>query len=1394
MNHFEKNKIMPLSIGSKVNSGAFEYEITAIEGYGSRSITYSVTYNDHSEHKHHHILKECVPLKLYDKLVREADGTICVTDTAAQETFNDEIKAFRDSYGLQSQIEPTLAHSGSFAYDSFSANGTYYAVTRRVDGETLDKWLAKEENRAAETEIYDLESLFRIFSHFASALEVIHNEGYLYLDVNAKNIYVPTVQNKKFQTSHLIDLDSVIPVKDVTNSSQVISSTELFAAPEIHSLDRNLIDKSTDYFGLAALLFYTLFSRPIDYEELTSSLNLSEPEYLDELRICNNRFLKNQYPLIGEKLAKFFAQTLTTIPSTRKVENVSKFFSQLADSVAQEHYMITQRIPEFDPNDVYGKGYDSVFSIDKAFESKNILFITGGKGTGKKSLAHYYYSHKHGFLNSVREIDGSVGLSAAISNLLFKTDATIETEEIDKALSAIKNLEMCNHRSLVIISDFDDSLDCENFDSDKYSAQMKERVKSNLKILENLSTLKNAFFIITRNEKLTLQEEKEIESLALQIKTQPLDSESALLFFEAEILAHKDLSEEFFEFFSQKENYIKLKKLLQNSLKGNFSLIKAAAHKIKLWSKEKRHSLDESIRILSSAKEWVEESDIPDNFQQDILSLCILDACKNDLTVDFLKNYGFLTENSDFYNFMQNSPWIFVNQNGIITIQKRFSDYALQSIVPTSENPLFILYNVYLNKNIAVNENDYSVIVSSLILLFDLFEKNKQLNFFTFKKFSNRLNKNITKMGTAIPLSSNILIKFFALKSAVKSRVGKRFIAVASLILMVTVISIYMEYGRININFDDNTEIKTHYNYENDTIVLSNVSFYRDGKNITSSFSNDDIVKFIKAENISYSPENILISYSIDMESCIIEIPECDFYKNANEYKLWLGYNSLQFEDVKPIELFAYDNDTEIHVKLDGWNSYQRKGRDETELQFEIVLYSDSPFELSENLFDYLYVDDTPIKDFAPFTSIELCKDELTDTYKKFHIASYTSAPCGNYKLTVKEGIAKNIRTQRITEGNIHCSFEITNNIVDMSTPTYTVYNLNNYTDGKICNGDSIAYRIEYSANNYWLTDAQWPYQYKLEDLKEQIETVGFTCSEIEIVDLPSYCEISYFDDDTQFAQLLIFHNITNQPNISDKSFSLPQGIAISSNGRETAYRRFDFDLVYTFSKEKTDFNAPTLELAYTYASAVQLKISDNMFIGNEETLNINKNLISVSGMTFEKIEIDVKSFSYKERHPRERYIYIDFKNAEIQAEKVIISLKKGFFQDTQGNLSEPITIYPNMMSFKPSEEDITTDNNLLHLHVESENNFKLENEVIAFTLQYPDDVTDIVLSKYNFVLEGFSADITISSTSKNIYKIEFHNVIVDSDANDYIVKIGGGTGINTNGDMTQGVTIELDL
>lgn len=244
--------------------------INGIRGAGASSICYDVFTEDT---KHMRILKQFYPDPRLFGVRIELNGTDLEIDGYDEIPELQELgKRFEDAYEIQNQLSNGKAMYSVVKTDWYYSTGaTKYAMYEaNWDTTTLYECMGG-------TLFEKLQQCLQL----AEALNRIHKEGILYIDLKPENVLWDP-ENKRIK---LFDFDAAIDTRKLASIHELRASSAFWVAPEIRSIQSFDQDKSlflnavsgakTDMFSLGCMIFRYLFGENPTIEE-EQSCNISQ--------------------------------------------------------------------------------------------------------------------------------------------------------------------------------------------------------------------------------------------------------------------------------------------------------------------------------------------------------------------------------------------------------------------------------------------------------------------------------------------------------------------------------------------------------------------------------------------------------------------------------------------------------------------------------------------------------------------------------------------------------------------------------------------------------------------------------------------------------------------------------------------------------------------------------------------------------------------------------------------------------------------------------------------------------------------------------------------------------------------------------------------------------------
>lgn len=244
INQSNNDKSDPLLSGLLANDTMVNgYRITGLIRAGQSNNVYAAVSH---ETKKAVALKEYFPRKLGRRL---PSGRIGQSDDRKKQQFESGVKGFINEAIALTAIKSELLANYIAA---FRENGTAYLVTEFEEGDTMERWAR---SMFATPGHYPPEADLRIiFWMLLHAVQVMHNKGYLHLDIKPSNVIMRDVH-----TPILIDLGGARRFPLIGDREISVSNyTPGFAAPEQYAEKVKLFAPCTDIYGIGSSILYCM--------------------------------------------------------------------------------------------------------------------------------------------------------------------------------------------------------------------------------------------------------------------------------------------------------------------------------------------------------------------------------------------------------------------------------------------------------------------------------------------------------------------------------------------------------------------------------------------------------------------------------------------------------------------------------------------------------------------------------------------------------------------------------------------------------------------------------------------------------------------------------------------------------------------------------------------------------------------------------------------------------------------------------------------------------------------------------------------------------------------------------------------------------------------------------
>jgi len=216
----------------KPGHGIMEYMVERTLGGGG----FGITYLARDENLNLPVaVKEYLPT---DLALRADDGSVRPLSDEHKEQFDWGLERFlAEARALATFRHPNIVRALRY----FPANGTAYIVMEFESGESLKKWLPRQNN-------FTRSNLLKLIQPLLDGLETIHKAGYLHRDIKPDNIYM-----RSDNTPVLIDFGSARSTNSERDMTSIVSPG--FAPLEQYQSKGNQ-GPWTDLYSLAAVMYW----------------------------------------------------------------------------------------------------------------------------------------------------------------------------------------------------------------------------------------------------------------------------------------------------------------------------------------------------------------------------------------------------------------------------------------------------------------------------------------------------------------------------------------------------------------------------------------------------------------------------------------------------------------------------------------------------------------------------------------------------------------------------------------------------------------------------------------------------------------------------------------------------------------------------------------------------------------------------------------------------------------------------------------------------------------------------------------------------------------------------------------------------------------------------------
>lgn len=416
-------KRIPLKKGENVKS-KYNYIIDGVLGSGATCIVYDAHFEDSQGHKKAVKLKECYP---YGLAIERISNNLVWSNKDEQAS---AIAKFKSSYDILSKMqnEETVKDVAVYTLDMFEANETQYIATIPTVGESYDK--------CSNDDIVDIVTTCLALTN---AVEKLHKDGRLHMDIKPENFIAYDDQTKKGKNVALFDMDTFLSFDEIKNGTvRCVSYSEEWAAPEVKSRRFKSLCPATDIFSIGVVLFKGIMKRM--------------PDCLDSVSYAtwdfDERFAPDKVnPKVKRLISDIFHKTISASVKKRyqTAGELSKALSKLLDAINEEIYIISS-FPVSTCKFV-GRAKE-LTELHEGIKKKGKVFVSGFGGIGKSELVKKYINQYGKDYDSISFIRYTGSLLDDLKAVRIKGD--IESQDRMDVLAG-----HCDERNLIILDNFD---------------------------------------------------------------------------------------------------------------------------------------------------------------------------------------------------------------------------------------------------------------------------------------------------------------------------------------------------------------------------------------------------------------------------------------------------------------------------------------------------------------------------------------------------------------------------------------------------------------------------------------------------------------------------------------------------------------------------------------------------------------------------------------------------------------------------------------------------------------------------------------------------------------------------------------------------------------------------
>jgi len=205
-----------------------------------------------------------------------------------------------DEYLTEARVLASMDHPGIVpVYDvARTPEVRCQVVTKYIDGQSLDKLIAKRELTFAKTA--------RIVSQVAEAADYAHSKGVFHRDIKPANILIDTSGN-----SYLVDFGMALKLEQL-QSGAGLAGTPRYMSPEQARGDSSLVDGRSDIFSLGVVLYEMLTNECPFQGDLNELLRRITGQEARPPRSINDRVPRELERICLKALSKHMTDRYTT--------------------------------------------------------------------------------------------------------------------------------------------------------------------------------------------------------------------------------------------------------------------------------------------------------------------------------------------------------------------------------------------------------------------------------------------------------------------------------------------------------------------------------------------------------------------------------------------------------------------------------------------------------------------------------------------------------------------------------------------------------------------------------------------------------------------------------------------------------------------------------------------------------------------------------------------------------------------------------------------------------------------------------------------------------------------------------------------------------------------------